>query len=68
MGFNIDTTRTLTNCKKELMKCSTLNEMFDTLDDFYDLDTPVGAITKTLLVTQLGKAVKFTRAKPRDNG
>lgn len=66
MEFDLKNSRTLAECKKELQSCSSMNEMFDVLDEYYDLDAPVGFLTKTALVSQLGKAIKFVRPKMRE--
>ena len=36
--------------KDDLADADTLNEMWDTLDEWYDLDTPLSKITKKLVV------------------
>ena len=56
--------------KEDLLECSTLNEMWETLDEYYDLDHPLGRITKSLVVAKFVKNIKtlilFTRTPERE--
>jgi len=56
---------TLADCKADLKQDSTLNEMFDTLDDHYDLDQKIGIMAKTNFINQLQRLLKMTATKPR---
>jgi len=55
----------------ELHECNTLNEMWMTLDDHYDLDKPLRPITKNVIVTNFlnnfEKMIKVTRTPERED-
>lgn len=51
--------------EEKLQNCNTLNEIFDVLDDYYDLDQQIGPISKIILVKNVGKIIKITGAKKR---
>jgi hypothetical protein len=44
--------------KAELKKCDTLNQMWNVLNKFYNLDTPLGILTKPMAASQLGQRVE----------
>jgi hypothetical protein len=44
--------------QSELKKCNTLNEMWDVLDKFYNLDTPLGILTRPMAANQLAQRVE----------
>ncbi len=55
--------------EEELLKCDSLNEMWEELDEWYDLDMPLGKITKKLVVhafiKHMGKMLTVTRIPER---
>ena len=51
--------------KDELKSCRTLNEVFDVLDEHYDLDQRIGPIAKSILVNSVNKIIIMTGAKKR---
>lgn len=55
--------------REELLKCDSLNEMWDELDEWYDLDKPLGKITKKIVVKAFMKhmnmILKVTRIPER---
>jgi len=56
--------------KVEVKKCNTLNEMWMTLDEWYDLDTELGTITKKVVVNtfinKFGNLLKATQIPERE--
>lgn len=56
--------------REELKKCNTLNEMWMTLDEWYDLDTELGTITKGVVLIaftdKFGKLLKATGIPERE--
>jgi len=50
---------------EELKDCDTLNEMWTTLNEYYDLNTKLGVITQKLVVAKfaknMGKMLRVTR-------
>ena len=44
--------------KEGLLEQDNLNDMFEILDEYYDLDTPIGKITKKLIVSKLMKNIE----------
>ncbi len=53
--------------RDKLAKCNTLNEVFDELDDMYDLDQPLGPISKGILVRSVDRIIILTGAKKRQS-
>jgi len=55
--------------KEALKKCKTLNEMWATLDTYYDLDKELGTITKGVVVINfirnLERLMRVTRTPER---
>jgi len=51
--------------KDELKLCNTLNEVFDVLDEHYDLDQRMGPISKSILVNSVSNIIIMTGAKKR---
>jgi len=51
--------------EEKLENCNTLNEIFDVLDEYYDLDQQIGPISKVILVKNVGRIIKITGAKRR---
>jgi len=55
--------------KEELRDCDTLNEMWTTLNEYYNLDTELGTITKGVVVVafikNMDRLVKVTRTPDR---
>lgn len=45
----------LDHLKDELKQAKTLNELWDVLDKHYDLDAPLGAISKGMIINNLTK-------------
>lgn len=56
--------------KEDLLECDTLNEMWETLDCYYDLDHSLGTITKKIVVAKfvknISKLIQFTRTPERE--
>ncbi len=56
--------------KEELKECDTLNQMWMKLDDYYDLDKPIGKIVRSIVVTKLlnnfDKLLIITRIPERE--
>ena len=52
--------------KDKLESCNTLNEVFDVLDEVYDLDQRIGPISKSILVRSVNKIIMLTGAKKRE--
>lgn len=55
----------MNDLKDKLEECNTLNEVFDVLDDIYDLDQRMGPISKSILVRSVSKIIVLTGAKER---
>jgi len=53
-------------CKAELKQDKTLNEMFETLDTYYDLDKPIGVMAKSNFIQSLHRLLKMTATKPHE--
>ena len=57
------------NLNRDVKSCNTLNEMWDTLDQYYNLDKELGFIAKNLVATALVKNIQkivvITGTKPR---
>ena len=55
--------------KEDLKGCETLNQMWATLDEYYNLDKPLGTITKGVVINNfirnLGTLIKATRTPER---
>ncbi len=51
--------------KDKLASCNTLNEVFDVLDDYYDLDQQMGPISKSIIHKSVNKIILITGAKRR---
>lgn len=51
--------------EEELKLCNTLNEVFDVLDKYYDLDQRMGIISKSILIPNVNKIIRITGAKKR---
>lgn len=51
--------------KDRLKSCNTLNEVFDVLDEYYDLDQRMGFISKSILLQSVNKIILVTGAKRR---
>ena len=51
--------------KEQLTLCKTLNEVFDVLDKYYDLDQKIGVISKSILINSVNKIILLTGAKRR---
>lgn len=51
--------------KDELKLCNTLNEVFDVLDEHYDLDQKMGIISRSILINNVHKIILMTGAKKR---
>ena len=55
--------------KDQLKECDTLNQMWMCLDDYYDLDEPLGRITKGVVlqafIKNLNTLLKVTRTPER---
>ncbi|MCH7850941.1 MAG: hypothetical protein IH845_04835 [Nanoarchaeota archaeon] len=49
--------------KDKLKLCNTLNEIFDVLDAYYDLDQRIGIISKSILINSVNKIILITGAK-----
>ncbi len=55
----------MSEIKDELKLCNTLNEMFDVLDEHYDLDQRIGSIGKAIIVNSVNNIILVTGAKTR---
>lgn len=53
---------------EELLDCESLNEMLDLLDEEYDLDKPLGNLTKKMIINSLPKLLTAAQIKPRNDG
>lgn len=51
--------------KDALKSCNTLNEVFDVLDKYYDLDQQMGLISKSILISKVNTIILLTGAKRR---
>ena len=51
--------------KDELKSCDTLNEIFDVLDKYYDLDQRIGLIGRSIIVNGVNRIILITGAKKR---
>ncbi len=51
--------------KDALELCNTLNEVFDVLDKYYDLDQRMGLISKSILASSVNRIILLTGAKRR---
>lgn len=51
--------------EENLKSCNTLNEVFDVLDRYYDLDQQMGVISKSILLNSVNKIILLTGAKRR---
>lgn len=51
--------------KDELKSCHTLNEVFDVLEEHYDLDQRIGPIAKSILVNSVSQIILMTGAKKK---
>ena len=47
----------------ELKAARTWNEIFAVLDKYYNLDEPIGAMSKAAVLMGLDKAIKMTNTK-----
>jgi len=50
----------------ELKNAKTWNEIFAVLDKYYDLNAPMGSMSKAAVLMGLDKALKMTNTKPKD--
>jgi len=59
----------LDHLKDQLKECDTLNELWNVLDAHYDLDKPLGAISKGVIINNLiknfGLILTITRTPER---
>ena len=51
--------------RDDLKLCNTLNEVFDVLDKYYDLDQKMGLISRSILLSNVRKIILMTGAKKR---
>ena len=56
---------TQTRLKNDLKNCATMNEVIRTVDKYYNLDQPLGALGKAAVVNGLFTALKVTNTKER---
>lgn len=51
--------------KIELGNAKTMNEVLDVMDNYYDLDAPLGLMSKGVVITGVQKAIKIIGIKRR---
>jgi len=51
--------------KEALKKCRTVNDIFDVLDDHYDLDQQMGPISRSILIKNVPRIILLTGAKKK---
>jgi hypothetical protein len=51
--------------KQQLQGCSTLNEMLDVLNEYYDMDKPLLPIAKGLIINKLPSIIVTTGTPKR---
>ena len=56
------------NLNKELKNCNTLKEIIATMDKYYNLDQPLGVMSKATVLSGLDSVIKITQIKKRENG
>ena len=54
--------------KEELKKATTLNQVIEMCNKYYDLDAPLGIAGKAVVIAGLSGVIKAIRAKERKNG
>jgi len=54
--------------EQKLKQARTMNEILKICSDHYDLDQPLGVATKSMVIMGVKRAIKLTKAKPRNNG
>jgi len=52
-------------CADELRECNTLNEMFDVLNQHYNLDEKLGVLYKGIVLSSLPRLIKAAGIKKR---
>lgn len=53
------------NFKDELNACKTMNEIFNVVNKFYDMDQKLGVASKAVIVSQMGRIINIVGAKER---
>ena len=51
--------------KARLQKAGTLNEVFDIVDEFYDLDEPLNGLKKGTVLIGINKVLQILKPKER---